>query len=83
MEDYRILGKGTFGSVYRVQKTEYGHISQAAVKIIRVVPDEQKQRELENSGISVESYLKEIKTSIIKEIDIMEFLERGCSYCIH
>ncbi len=76
-----ILGKGTFGSVYRVQKTEYGHISQAAVKIIRVVPDEQKQRELENSGISVESYLKEIKTSIIKEIDIMESL-KGAAHIV-
>lgn len=76
-----ILGKGSFGSVYKVQKTEYGHISQAAVKIIRIVPDEQKQRELENSGISVESYLKEIKSSIIKEIDIMESL-KGAAHIV-
>ena len=60
-----LLGRGTFGNVYKVVKTEYGHISEAAVKIIRVVPDEQKKRELESSGISVESYLQEVQTSIV------------------
>lgn len=78
---FGLLGRGTFGNVYKVVKTEYGHISEAAVKIIRVVPDEQKKRELESSGISVESYLQEVQTSIVKEIEIMESL-KGAAHIV-
>ena len=61
-----LLGRGTYGEVYKVRKEEYGHVSYAAVKIIRITADMCTRRELESTGVSMESYLREVQASLAK-----------------
>lgn len=75
------IGTGTFGEVYRVCKSEYGHISEAAVKVIRIRVDEHKKAEIEVNGISFSEYIQEIQNSIVKEIDIMDSL-KGAAHIV-
>lgn len=76
-----IIGRGTFGEVYRACKIEYGHVSEAAVKIIHIRADEQKKTEAEISGISLLSYIQEIQAGLVKEIDIMDSL-KGAAHIV-
>lgn len=70
-----LLGQGTFGKVYRIQKTEYGHTAQAALKIITCTLDEQEKIRLEARGIPQDVYLRELREKISSEIDIMQSLK--------
>ena len=80
-EAAELLGRGTYGEVYKVRKEEYGHVSYAAVKVIRITADMCTRRELESTGVSMESYLREVQASLAKEIDIMESL-KGASHIV-
>jgi serine/threonine protein kinase len=68
------LGKGSFGSVYKISREEMGHKYSAAVKIISV-PSEEQYREAENSLGSDEAtlslYFEDVIKSIITEINVL------------
>ena len=70
-----LLGRGGFGDVYRIRREEYGNISLAALKVVRIPSDESEIQELEANGISVGSYYKGMISDLLKEISLMESLK--------
>lgn len=74
-EVVKLIGRGTYGDVYEIQKREAQYVTRAALKVIHVSLDEQKKRELESEKISLASYLQETQSNIISEIYIMESLK--------
>ena len=46
-EVVKLIGRGTYGDVYEIQKREAQYVTRAALKVIHVSLDEQKKRELE------------------------------------
>ena len=67
-EVVKLIGRGTYGDVYEIQKREAQYVTRAALKVIHVSLDEQKKRELESEKISLASYLQETQSNIISEI---------------
>lgn len=74
-EVVKLIGRGTYGDVYEIQKKNAGYSTKAALKIIHVSLDEQKKRELESEKVSLNSYLQETQSSVVSEIYIMESLK--------
>ena len=70
-----LLGRGGFGDVYRIRREEYGNVSLAALKVVRIPADESEIQELEANGISVGSYYKGMISDLLKEISLMESLK--------
>ena len=69
------LGHGGFGSVYRIRREEYGDVSYAALKIVRLPSDENEVRELETEGVSASSYYRDMVSDMKKEISLMVSLK--------
>ena len=44
-----LLGKGTFGEVYKAKKEVYGNVSYAAIKVIEIPKDPSEVRDLQQS----------------------------------
>lgn len=74
-EVVKLIGRGTYGDVYEIQKRDAQYVTRAALKVIHVSLDEQKKRELESEKISLDSYLQETQSNIVSEIYIMESLK--------
>ena len=49
----RLIGKGSFGEVYEIERTNFGTTYKAALKIIVIPVDETELQELMSSGMSV------------------------------
>lgn len=69
-----LLGKGTYGAVYRAEKTEYDNTYIAAVKHITIPGENMSPQTLIDEGIvsdekSVSLYYDTIRNEIIKEIN--------------
>ena len=71
----QLLGRGAFGEVYQVVKGEFGAEIRAAVKIMRIPSDSSEIAQMEENGISVESYLSGIVSDITNEIMVMQTLK--------
>ena len=74
-EVVKVIGRGSYGDVYEIQKKEGAYVTRAALKVIHVSLDEQRKRELESEKISLDSYLQETQSNIVSEIYIMESLK--------
>lgn len=74
-ETERLLGRGSYGEVYQVVKGELGTQIRAAVKIMRIPADSSEIEQLEDSGISAESYLSGMVSDITNEIMVMQTLK--------
>lgn len=69
-----LLGKGTYGAVYRAEKTEYDNTYIAAIKHITIPGENMSPQTLIDEGIvsdekSVSLYYDTIRNEIIKEIN--------------
>ena len=69
------IGKGSYGAVYRLRKTDYGIALESAMKVIRIPGDEGEQRAMLEAGMSeseltamnarrVEDAAREIRTMV-------------------
>lgn len=71
--DYPI-GKGSFGSVYKISREEMGHKYEAAVKIISV-PNEEQYREAEhtlgNDPGTLTLYFEDLVKNIVNEVGVL------------
>lgn len=70
-----LIGRGSFGSVYKIKKEKHGIVSYAAVKIIEIPSDQSEMMELRAAGMSeatIRSYFHEKADSLMDEISIME-----------
>ena len=69
-ESVRLIGRGAFGKVYKIQKTEYGNTYTAALKVITVeyneytIPFGMEEKQLQ-------SYYKSVVEDISKECALM------------
>lgn len=73
-----LLGKGSFGNVYKVLKEDFGGEYYAAVKVIRIPQDETEVIELQNTGMDAQSiriYYEDVLNGLVNEIKIMERLK--------
>ena len=76
-----VIGEGTFGSVYRIVREEFGHVYESALKVIRVPQSSTELASLREEGMSDESitlYYQGMIEEIVSEISIMSKL-RGNS----
>ena len=76
-----VIGEGTFGSVYRIVREEFGHVYESALKVIRVPQSSAELASLREEGMSDESitlYYQGMIEEIVSEISIMSKL-RGNS----
>jgi|GEM_PF-6412446 len=69
-----LIGKGTFGAVYRAEKTEYGNTYVSAVKHISIPPESMTKEMLVSEGIAADDrtigiYCDTLRDQIIKEIN--------------
>jgi hypothetical protein len=73
-----ILGKGTFGCVYRITRTELNRKFESALKVL-TVPNKSQISEAEsmfgNNNDKLEIYYKEIINEIANEIDLLYSLK--------
>jgi len=68
------IGKGSFGSVYKVSKEELGYKYTSAVKLISVPTEEQYQEAETSIGIdqkALYSYFSDIVKTIVNEVNVM------------
>lgn len=73
-----LLGRGTFGEVYKVRREDFGNEFFSAVKIINIPPDKSAVTELQSAGMdqmSIREYFYEKTSDLINEIKIMESLK--------
>lgn len=76
-----VIGEGTFGSVYRIVREDFGHVYESALKVIRVPQSSTELASLKEEGMSDESitlYYQGMIEEIVSEISIMSKL-RGNS----
>ena len=73
-KNVRIIGKGSYGKVYEIQRSLNGMVEKAALKVITIPQGADETRELLNSGHSmqsIEKYYSESINDIISEYQIM------------
>ena len=68
------LGKGSFGSVYRIERQEFGRVYESALKVIRIPLDDSEVNALINDGmddLSIRMYLGSVVEDIVNEVALM------------
>lgn len=72
------LGSGSYGTVYRLARTDLGHVSQAAAKLIEVPGDPAELAHLRTMGMDedeIRAYLKRVAQGVMDEVSVMESLK--------
>ena len=68
------LGKGSFGSVYRIERQEFGRVYESALKVVRIPLDDSEITALVNDGmddLSIRMYLGSVVEDIVNEVALM------------
>ncbi|MDR1509185.1 MAG: serine/threonine protein kinase [Synergistaceae bacterium] len=68
------IGKGSFGSVYRVQKEEFGVTYYSAVKMISIPHSDAELRQVRDDGMdsaSARSYFHAAVEDVVREVEMM------------
>lgn len=74
----RLIGKGSFGEVYEIERDNFGTIYKAALKAMTIPADENELNELMTSGMSIaetKEYIKQSARDIVSEFDMMSRLK--------
>lgn len=73
-ETVRLLGRGSFGAVYEIQRSFFSHTERAALKIISIPQDDADIQEMYRDGYSRESITRHYENclrNIVKEYALM------------
>lgn len=73
-EVVEVLGQGGFGTVYKAKRDNFGDISYAAIKVVKIPNNQSELKEMTGSGLSQEhirSYYKKSIESLVDEIKMM------------
>ena len=73
-ETVRLIGRGSFGAVYEIERSVYGHKEQAAMKVITIPQSESDIEELYDSGYdeaSVTATFQSHLEKIVNEYSLM------------
>ena len=74
----RQIGKGSFGTVYEIQREDFGQVYHAALKVITVPQSEEEVRAALEEGMSqtqAEQYFYSVVEDIVREFAIMARLK--------
>ena len=74
----RKIGSGSFGTVYEIERKDFGHVYKAALKVISVPQSEEEIEAVRSSGMTGESvtqYYRSVAAEIVKEFEIMSRLK--------
>ena len=74
----RELGKGSFGTVYEIEKSEFGYVYRAALKVIHIpqgTADVEQVRSLGMSEKDITEYYQDIVTDCVREIVLMSQMQ--------
>ena len=72
------IGSGSYGTVYKIEKTEYGITADAALKVIRIPKNQSEIRDILSDGMdekSMTSYFQGMVDSLVREIAVMSTLK--------
>ena len=72
------IGKGSFGTVYKIEREDIAGKYNAALKIISIPQDKSEIKELLSSGMDISSttaYFESVVKEIVKEFTLMEELK--------
>ncbi|MCI6434025.1 MAG: protein kinase [Clostridiales bacterium] len=73
-ETVRLIGRGSFGAVYEIQRSLFGEVEKAALKVITIPQNVSDIEELRNEGFDKESITDTFKNhlkSIVAEYSLM------------
>jgi hypothetical protein len=73
-ETVRLIGRGSFGAVYEIQRTLFGKVEKAALKQISIPQDQSDVEELYSSGYdeaSITAHYQSFLADIVKEYQMM------------
>ncbi|MBR0373654.1 MAG: serine/threonine protein kinase, partial [Mogibacterium sp.] len=76
-----LLGDGSFGKVYRIEREEFGHVYSSALKVIRIPQSPSEYDNMLNQGMderSVTHYYRSMVEGLVNEFTLMSTL-RGHS----
>ena len=79
-----LLGEGSFGKVYRIEKTEFGHTYESALKVIAIPKSQSEITPIVTVGMdeaNIEEYLYSIVEELVDEFALMAKL-RGHSHIV-
>lgn len=74
----RKIGEGSYGTVYKIQKTDYGITTYSALKVIRIPRSNADIKAALNEGMdeqSVTTYFQGFVEEIVQEISVMASLK--------
>lgn len=84
-ETVGLLGRGSYGGVYEIQRNVLGNVEKAALKVISIPQSESELEELRSEGLTEESISKTFEyqlKNIVDEYAMMRKLN-GCSNIVH
>ena len=84
-ETVRLIGRGSFGAVYEIQRDLYGRKERAALKMIRIPQNPGDIEELYNDGLDEESITARFRgylEDIVREYGLMSEM-KGCSNVVY
>lgn len=73
-----LIGRGSFGEVYKVKREQLGELFYSAVKVIRIPQEETEIKEMLDEGHTSQSiryYYEPIVTNLMNEIKVMDVLK--------
>lgn len=77
-----LIGAGQYGKVYRIKRESYGHVFEAALKVVEI-PSEfseiENMQALGMDSLSIRDYFSDTALSLKKEIDIMQELKSSAN----
>lgn len=78
-EPVRMIGKGSFGTVYEIQKNNGGKIDKQALKVISI-PEDGTALPIGKDRSALQTYYVSIANSMVQEYDTMkELMAQGCT----
>ena len=81
----RVIGRGSYGTVYEIEKKDFGKISKAALKVITIPQNESEIDDLLSDGNTKEHITKRFKgylESIVNEYSTMSDM-KGCTNIVY
>lgn len=72
------IGEGAFGKVYKITREDFGHVYDAALKVIEIPQSQSEVESIRNEGMSEESvtqYFQSMVEDIVEEFALMSRLK--------